>query len=70
MVLRQQDQGLMTIQGDSVEQTVETGDDWLELEQAPSDGIIVAWCENHPGLSLLAANLLLWGAVVCGFHFG
>ena len=64
----------MTIHSNSLEQgllaqTTETSDDWLAFEHAPH-GAIVTWCESHPGLILLGANLLLWGAVACGFHFG
>ena len=59
----------MTIHGDSLEQIAETGDDWLALELAPRNAVI-GWCENHPGLALVGANLVLWGAIICGFHFG
>lgn len=63
----------MTIQGNSSEQTLpaqtEGSDDWLTLDDAPR-GAIVAWSESHAALILLAANVVLWGAVGCGVHFG
>ncbi|MDR3526694.1 MAG: hypothetical protein P4L57_05400 [Rhizomicrobium sp.] len=63
----------MTIQGNSSEHVLpaqtEGSDDWLQLDHAPH-GTIVAWSESHAGLILLAANLVLWGAVGCGVHFG
>jgi hypothetical protein len=64
----------MTIQSNSLEpvlraQTAEASDDWLTLDDAPQTAI-VDWCEKHPGVILLGANLVLWGAVACGFHFG
>lgn len=73
----------MSPNGNSLEKTHATAcrseadllvmDDWLALqpcEKEPFRIAIVAWCETHPGVILLAANFLLWTAVVCGFHFG
>jgi len=63
----------MTIHGNSSEQILpaqtEGSDEWLALDHAPK-GSIVAWSESHAGLILLAANVVLWGAVGCGVHFG
>ncbi len=63
----------MTIHGNSMEQILpaqtEGSEDWLQLDHAPRT-VIVGWCESHAGLILLGANVLLWGGVACGFHFG
>ncbi len=63
----------MAIHGNSSEQTLpaqtEGSDDWLALDHA-SHGTLIAWSESHAGVILLAANVMLWGAVGCGFHFG
>lgn len=45
-------------------------DDWLALAPEPSHAPVVMWCEAHAAVILGSANLLLWGAVACGFQFG
>lgn len=48
-------------------------DDWLALDceaSEPGRRAVIAWCEHHAALILIAANMVLWSAVACGFHFG
>lgn len=47
----------------------DASEDWLAVDYS-EPGTVVAWCEAHAGLILLSANLVLWGSVACGFHFG
>lgn len=66
----------MTTNGKSetaCEPTVHFDGDWLAMDHTadlPGRGPVVAWCEAHAGLILMGANVALWGAVACGFHFG
>ena len=50
--------------GDRVEQTVETGEDWLQLEQPPRAAVVI-W--NPRPLSGVRRGCFFWLALACWF---
>jgi hypothetical protein len=61
----------MTVDSESLCEGI--GEDWLALDNPGAEPVrrqVVAWCEAHSGLILMAANALLWSTLVFGFRFG